>query len=71
MLLKLDYLDYSAALARFFGIEPLSGEILAVDGKVLRESHQLETDNPDSLPHPAIMLVSAYLVERGLILEPY
>jgi len=23
------------------------------------------------IPHPAIMLVSAYLVERGLILEPY
>ena len=42
-----------------------------MDGKVLRGSYQLETDNPDSPPHPAIMLVSAYLVERGLILEPY
>jgi hypothetical protein len=71
VLLKLDYSDYSAALARFFGIEPLPGETLAVDGKVLRGSYQLETDNPDSPPHPAIMLVSAYLVERGLILEPY
>jgi hypothetical protein len=71
VLLKLDYSDYSAALARFFGIEPLSGETLAVDGKVLRGSYQRETDNPDSPPHPAIMLVSAYLVERGLILEPY
>mgnify|MGYP000365070922 CR=1 FL=1 len=28
-------------------------------------------DNPGSPPHRAIMLVSAYLVERGLILEPY
>ena len=71
VLLKLDYAEYSAALARFFGIEPLPGETLAVDGKVLRGSYQLETDNPDSPPHPAIMLVSAYLVERGLILEPY
>ena len=71
MLLKLDYSQYSAALARFFGIQPLPGETLAVDGKVLRGSYQLETDNPDSPPYPAIMLVSAYLVERGLILEPY
>jgi len=71
VLLKLDYSQYSTALARFFGIEPLPGETLAVDGKVLRGSYQLETDNPDSPPHPAIMLVSAYLVERGLILEPY
>jgi hypothetical protein len=71
VLLKLDYAQYSAALARFFGIEPLAGETLAVDGKVLRGSYQLETDNPDSPPHPAILLVSAYLVERGLILEPY
>jgi hypothetical protein len=40
-------------------------------GKVLRGSYQLETDNPHSEPHPAIMLVTAYIVERGLILEPY
>ena len=71
VLLTLDYQAYSAALARFFGIEPLPGETLAMDGKVLRGSYQLETDNPESPPHPAIMLVSAYLVERGLILEPY
>ncbi|NJL45000.1 MAG: ISAs1 family transposase [Leptolyngbyaceae cyanobacterium SM2_3_12] len=71
VLLQLDDSDSSAALARFFGIEPLPGETLAVDGKVLRGSDQLETDNPDSPPHPAILRVSAYLVERGLILEPY
>ena len=71
VLVKLDYQQYSAALARFFGIEPLPGETLAVDGKVLRGSYPLESDNPDSPPHPAILLVSAYLVERGLILEPY
>jgi hypothetical protein len=71
VLLNVDYQAYSAALARFFEVDPLPGETLAVDGKVLRGSYQLETDNPDSPPHPAIQLVSAYLVERGLILEPY
>ena len=71
VLLSLDYQTYSAALARFFDVEPLPGETLAMDGKVLRGSYQLETDNPDSPPHPAILLVSAYVVERGLILEPY
>jgi hypothetical protein len=71
VLLNVDYAAYSASLARFFGIQPLPGETLAVDGKVLRGSYQLETDNPNSEPHPAIQLVSAYIVERGLILEPY
>lgn len=71
VLLTVDYQTYSGALARFFGVAPLPGETLALDGKVLRGSYQLETDNPDSPPHPAIQLVSAYLVERGLILEPY
>ncbi len=71
VLLALDYQQYSAALARFFDIQPLAGETLAVDGKVLRGSYQLETDNPESEPHPGIMLVSAYLVERGMVLEPY
>ena len=71
VLLKLDYQDYSEALARFFKVEPLPGETLAMDGKVLRGSYQLERDNPESPPHPAILLVSAYLVEREIILEQY
>ena len=33
VLLTLDYRIYSAALARFFDIEPLPGETLAMDGK--------------------------------------
>ncbi len=41
-----------------------------MDGKALKGSYQVENDNPYSDSHPAIMLVSAYLVERGLILEP-
>jgi len=45
--------------------------MVAVDGKVVRGSYQFETDNPHSASHPAIQLVSLYLVERGLILAPY
>lgn len=71
VLLNLDYQNYSMCLAKFFGIKPLPGETIAVDGKVLRGSYQVEDDNPNSESHPAIMLVSAYIVERGLILEPY
>jgi len=71
VLINLDYEQYSICLARCFGIQPQVGETIAVDGKVLRGSYQLETDNRYSQPHPAIMLVSAYIVERGLILEPY
>jgi hypothetical protein len=70
-LVNVDYEQYSVCLAHFFGIQPLAGETIAVDGKVLRGSYQLETDNWYSQPHPAIMLVSAYIVERGLILEPF
>lgn len=68
--LHLDERQYCGCLARFFDIEPLRGETIATDGKVLRGSYQIESDNPLSTPHPAIMLVSAYIVERGLILEP-
>ena len=60
ILLSLDYQQYSECLAKFFGIQPVAGETIAVDGKVLRGSYQLETDNPNSQAHPAIMLVSAY-----------
>jgi len=71
VLLNVDYRAYSASLARFFQIVPRQGEMLAVDGKTLRGSYPLESDHPTSEPHPAIQLVTVYLVERGLILEPY
>lgn len=70
-LLRIEYQVYCTCLARFFKITPLVGEMLAVDGKVLRGSYELPSDDPTINSHPAIMLVSAYLVERGLILEPY
>lgn len=41
-MLKLDYEDYSARLARFFEIAPLAGETIGLDGKVLRNSYLLE-----------------------------
>lgn len=71
ILLGLNYRDYSACLARFFGIQPMVGETIATDGKVLRGSYEAVSDDPTVESHPAIMLVTAYIVERGLILEPY
>jgi hypothetical protein len=70
-LLRLEYPVYAACLSRFFGVHPRPGETLATDGKVLRGSYETISDDPSVDSHPAIMLVSAYLVERGLILEPY
>ena len=70
-LLLIDHEQYSACLARFFDVQPMVGETIGLDGKCLRGSYQLEDNNPYSQPHPAIMLVSAYIVERGLILEPF
>ena len=39
-LLRLDYREYSACLSRFFGIQPVAGETIATDGKVLRGSYE-------------------------------
>jgi predicted transposase YbfD/YdcC len=69
-LLRLTAQEYSACLARFFEIEPLAGETIAVDGKVLRGSSESIGHDPNVDSHPTIMLVTAYIVERGLILEP-
>ena len=71
VLLRIDYADYSAKLAEFFQIAPIKGETIGLDGKVLRGSFMVENTNPESEPHPAIMLVNAYLVERGLILHSH
>lgn len=49
-------------------IEPLPGETVALDGKVLRGSYRLETPASTAESHPAIQLVTVYVVERGLIL---
>ena len=69
-LLNLDYEDYSQRLAQFFNISPIEGETLALDGKVLRGSYLISDENLYSRPDKAITLVSAYLVERELILQP-
>jgi hypothetical protein len=71
VLLKIELEQYGASLAQFFGISASARETIGLDGKVLRGSYQLETDNPNNAPHPAIMLVSAYYVERGLHLPPH
>lgn len=68
VLLDLDYEAYSRCLAVFFQIEPRAGETVAIDGKVLRGSHNLDTPASTTESHPAIQLVTVYIVERGLIL---
>jgi hypothetical protein len=68
VLLELDYTAYSDCLARFFQIEPQAGETIAMDGKVLRGSYNLDTPASTTESHPAIQLVTVYVVERGLIL---
>lgn len=70
-LLRLEYQQYSGCLSKFFGIHPLPRETVATDGKVLRGSYEAVSDDPSVDSHPAVMLVTAYLVERGLILAPY
>ena len=45
-LLRLDYRDYSACLSRFFGIQPLPGETISTDGKVLRGSYEAISYDP-------------------------
>ncbi|NEO65472.1 MAG: ISAs1 family transposase [Moorea sp. SIO4G2] len=70
-LLHINPEQYSRCLAQFFNVQPVSGETIGLDGKVLKGSYQIENDNPNSDSHPAIMLVSSYIVERGLILEPF
>ena len=71
VLLSTDIHRYGECLSRFFEITPQAVLTIAVDGKVLKGSYMAETDNPNCDSHPAIMLVSAYIVERGIILPPY
>lgn len=68
VLLKIDYEAYSSCLATFFQIEPKAGETIAMDGKVSRRSYNRETPASTTESHPAIQLVTVYIVERGLIL---
>ena len=68
LLVGLDYELYRKSLADFFQIKPLAGETVALDGKVLRGSYNLETGSNQVESHQAIQLVTVYIVERGLIL---
>lgn len=65
-LLRIDYSQYSACLAKFFDVQPDAGETIGLDGKVLKGLYQLENDNLNSDSHPAIMLVNAYIALAGL-----
>ena len=68
VLLNLDYEAYSLCLANFFEIQPKPGETIALDGKVLRHSYAGDTPARTTDSHPAIQLVTVYVVEHGLIL---
>ena len=48
VLLNLDYKAYSNCLAQFFQIDPVGGETIAMDGKVLRGSYN---------PHSALQFL--------------
>jgi hypothetical protein len=67
-LLNLDDQAYNRCLACFFEVEPLPGETVALDGKTLRGSYNIETSASKADSHRAIHLVTVYIVERGLIL---
>jgi hypothetical protein len=64
----LDHKAYSLCLAEFFEIEPLRGETIALAGKVLRGSDNVDTPASPTESHRAIQLVIVYGVEQGLIL---
>ena len=55
-------------MAKFFEIDLLRGETIALDGKVLRGSYNIQTPASTTESHGAIQLVTVYIVERGLIL---
>jgi len=55
-------------LSIFFQIKPKANETIAMDGKVSRGSYNLSSPTSTADSHPAIQLVTVYLVERGLIL---
>ncbi len=65
----LDYQVYASCLARFFGVTPAAGEMVAMDGKTLRGSYEVGAKDGVAPSHPAIQLVTSYLVEQEFIME--
>ncbi|WP_044197969.1 ISAs1 family transposase, partial [Oscillatoria acuminata] len=57
-LLRIEQQRYSACLSRFFGIDPIESETIAVDGKVLLWYYEAINDEANVDSHPAIMLGS-------------
>ena len=68
VLLDIDDETYGRCLSQFFQGRATSGEkTIAMDGKVSRRSYNRETPASTTDSHPAIQLVTVYIVERGLI----
>lgn len=70
VLLQLDYPKYIQCVAKFLGIANLSEERIALDIRTWQKYLQLDSKNTNLDSHPAIRLVSAYLLEQGLMLDP-
>jgi len=65
ILLSIDLNEFEQCLKQFLGIEFDSGDSIAIDGKTLKGSYDLD-DSSES--HPAIVLISVYLSKKGVIL---
>lgn len=70
VLVPLDDREYAARLARCFDLQPLPGETIATAGKGRRGADAARSADPSVESHPAMLLVRAYLVARGLLLAP-
>jgi DDE_Tnp_1-associated len=68
ILLESDYQLYEDCLSKFFHISPKKGETVPLDGKTLRGSHNTQTGSNQAESHPAIQLVTVYIVEQEMIL---
>ena len=66
---KLDYGAYATCLGRFFGVQAKAGQMIACDGKVARGSYEVGAQDGQAPSHPAIQMVTSYLVEQQFILE--
>lgn len=70
VMLVVEYAAYAACLGRFFGVNPKTGDMIASDGKVARGSYEVGAQDGQACSHPAIQLVTSYLVDQQFILEP-
>jgi hypothetical protein len=49
VLMQVDYQQYATCISQFLNVEPLPGETIALDGKVLKGSYCVQHNNPEVL----------------------